>query len=252
MKTIAIILAVLFSGSALALQLEGHTDFAQRLSLNLGISGYVAEVFVVSGQSVKRGERLLSLDQRRFQVALKRAQAMVETRIPAQSQMLTELEKAQELYDRDSLALVELQLAENNLKLAEGELDMVQADLNEAQLDVDQSSLHAPLDGLVLHLHTHKNRYINTLVVNQTLVTLVDNQRMLAITGLTTEQWNPELVGKPARVNFRGKSYTGKVIKVANELGQQNPGQGLYELQVLFVASGEIPANMPVTIEIQE
>jgi len=252
MKTMAIILAVLFSSNVLALQLEGHTDFAQRLLLNLGESGYVAEVLVTSGQSVKQGERLLSLDQRRFQAALKRAQAMVKTRTPTHSQMLTELEKAQELYDRDSLALVDLQQAENNLKLAEGELDMAQADLNEAQLDLKQSSLHAPIDGLVLHLHTHKNRYINTQVVDHTLVTLVDNQNMVAIAGLTVEQWKPELVGKSARVDFRGITYTGKVIKVANDMKRQSPDQGWYELQVLFVASGEIPANMPVTIDIQE
>jgi len=252
MKTTAIILAVLFSGEALALKLEGHTDFSKRYLLNLGVSGYVSEVVVSSGQSVKQGERLLMLDQRRFRTTLERAQALVKTRTPAHSQMLTELEKAQELYDRDSLALVELQQAENNLQLAEGELDIAQTKLLEAELDLKQSSLHAPIDGLVLQLHTHKNRYINTQVADQTLVTLVDNRNMLAIAGLATEQWDPELIGKPARVDFRGKIYTGKVIKVANELVQQGPDQHLYELQVLFVASGEIPANMPVNIEIQE
>ena len=252
MKISAIILAVLFSCKAPALELEGHTDFAQRFLLNLGVSGYVAEILVASGQSVKRGERLLSLDQGRLQASLERAQAMVQVKTPAHSQMLTILEKAQELFDRDSLALVELQQAENNLKLAKGELDIARADLIDAQLNLKQTNLFAPIDGIVLHLHTHKNRFINTQVADQTVVTLVDNKNMLAIAGLTVQQWNPELVGKSATIDFRGKKYNGNVIKVSNDLVQQSSGKGFYDLQVLFVASGEIPANMPVTIEIQE
>ena len=252
MKTTVLILAILFSGQAIALQLNGYTDFSQRLGLNLGVSGYVAGIAVRSGQLVKQGELLLSLDERHFEAALERARAKVKTHTPARSQMLIELEKAQELYDRDSLALVELQQAENNLQLAEGQLDMARADLHEAELELRQSSLLATIDGLVLQVHTHKSRYINTQVTDQTLVTLVDNQSMLAIASLTPEQWNLALVGKPASIVFHAKTYTGEVVNLSNDLVQQSSGQRLYELQVLFVASGEIPANMPVTIEIQE
>ena len=252
MKNVAIILALLFSGKIYALELEGRTDFSLRLPINVGVSGYVAEIFVTRGQSVKQGERLLSLDPSRFQVAVERAQAQVKTRTPAFQQMSTEFEKAQELYDRDSLSQVELQQAENNLLLAEAELDMAKAELNDAQLGLKQTNLHAPVNGLILRVNTYQNRFVNTHVADQTLVNLVNNQQMHAIAGLTTEQWNPELLGKSAMVKFRDKSFSGKVISVANDRDIQDSNQSLYELRVLFVARGEIPANMPVTIEIQE
>ena len=83
-------------------------------------------------------------------------------------------------------------------------------------------------------------------------MTLVDSQQMLAIASLSPEGWNPALLGKTVSINYRGKRYQGKVIELAYELTRQSNTSPAFELKVLFVASGEIPANMPLTILIQE
>lgn len=251
-KFMALLLLISLSPKVQALQVNGHSEFAQRYELNASVSGYVAEVPAYRGKRVKRGDVLLVLDQSSYRLALGKARATVMLRRPAQAQMLNDLEKAQELFDRDSLALVDLQQAENDLQVAQGYLDIARAELGEAELALKHTVLRAPVDGLVLRLHTHQNRYINTGVADQSLVTLVGSQNMLAIAALPFEQWNPALVGKPAKVTCRGKSYHGKVLDLDYGGARNTTGLAVFELRVLFGANDEIPANMPVTIDIQE
>ncbi len=251
-KVMALLLLISLSPQVQALQVNGYSEFAQRYELNASVSGYVAEVPAYRGKRVKHGDVLLVLDQSRYRLALDKARATVMLRQPAQSQMLNDLEKAQELFDRDSLALIELQQAENNLQVAQSHLDIARAELGEAELALKQTVLKAPVDGLVLRLHTHRSRYINTAVTDPSLLTLVDSQNMLAIATLSSEQWNPALVGKLAKVTYRSKSYHGKVLDLDYAGASNTTGLAVFELRVLFGANGEIPANMPVTIDIQE
>ncbi len=246
------ILLMLLSAGANALELKARSDFSQRFELNASVSGIVSRVLVQAGQKVKQGDVLLELDKTPYQSVLNRAKAVVKSHEPARIQMQSELEKAQELFDRDSLSLIDLQIAENNLQKAEGQLDAVKADMLKAKLELQETSLRAPVDGQVLAIHTHRQRYINPNVSEQTLVTLVDAQKMLAIALLNPSEWNPALLGKAASISFRGKKYRGKVIELAYDQVNQSDTLPAFELKVLFVASGEIPANMLLKITIQE
>lgn len=156
-----------FTGPLLAVELKGRTDFSELYSLNSAVSGIVSEVYVSAGKVVKRDDVLLKLDDRPFQAKVAAAKAIVTMRKPVRDQMLTELEKAQELYDRDSLALVELQNAQNNLQIAEGELAAAEAQLQLAVYEFSQSTVTAPDDLLVLDVNTHARQYINTEVSDQ-------------------------------------------------------------------------------------
>lgn len=246
------ILLLLLSAEANALELDARSDFSQRFELNASVSGIVSRVLVRVGQKVKKGDVLLELDKASYQSALSRAQAIVKSHEPAKVQMQSELEKARELFDRDSLSLIDLQIAENNLQEAEGQLDAVKADVINAELELQKTSLRAPVDARVLAIHTHQERFINPNVSEQTLVTLVNVDQMLAIGSLSPSKWNPALLGKAVSISYRGKKYQGKVIELGFDQASQSDPSPVFELKVLFVASGEIPANMPLTILIQE
>ena len=245
-------LLLVLSTQASALQLNARSDFLQRYELNAAVTGIVSEVLVKNGQIVKQGDVLLTFDKTLYQSAVDRAKAMFKLHEPAQIQMQSELEKAQELFDRDSLSLIDLQQAENSLQEAEAQLDAVREDLFKAEFELQQTSVRAPVDGLVLAIHTHRQRYFDPDVSDQTLVTLVDSQQMLAIASLSPEKWDLALLGKAVSINYRGKKYQGKVIEIAYDRANQSNASPAFELKVLFVASGEIPANMPLTILIQE
>lgn len=242
---------VFFATPLLAVELKGRTDFSKLYSLNSAVSGIVSDVYVSPGQVVKRDDILLKLDGRPFQARVAAAKAIVTIRKPVRDQMLTELERAQELYDRNSLARVVLQNAENNLQIAEGELAEAEAKLQLASYEFSQSRVSAPDDLLVLDVNTHTNQYINTEVSDQPLMVLANHYEMLAIAYLGPDQWNAGLVGKPAQIDYLGRKFRGKVINLEYRRRAQSNSSDGFELRVKFVASGEIPANMPVTIDIQ-
>lgn len=252
MKTCTLMLAVIFSSSLYALQLDGFSEFSQRYELKASITGTVDRVNVRPGQSVKRGAVLLTLEQSRFKSAVQRANALVNARQPEQRQLQTELEKAEELFDRDSLAMVELQTAENNLQIAESQLESAKAELQIAEFDLQQTNLKAPIDGMVLAVNSHRQDYVNAEFNNRALVTLVDHQNMIAVALLTDQQWDLSLLGKAANITFQDKQFSGKVISLDHESVNGSTQNPTFKLKVLFVASGEIPANMPLTINIQE
>jgi multidrug resistance efflux pump len=240
-----------FTTPLLAVELKGRTDFSDLYSLNSAVSGIVSEVYVSAGQLVKRDDVLLKLDARPFQAKVAEAKSVVTMRKPVRDQMLTELEKAQELYDRDSLARVVLQNAENDLQIAEGELAAAEAKLELAAYQLSQSTISAPDDLLVLDVNTHPQQYINTEVSDEPLVVLANHYEMLAIAYLGPDQWDAGLVGKSAQVDYLGRKIRGRVISLEYRRSPESDSPDGFELRVIFVASGEIPANMPVTIDIQ-
>ncbi len=252
MKIPVLLALFLLSTQLFAIELKGRSEFSKVYALNSAVSGIVREVRVQPGQTVKRGEVLLKLDTTPYRAAVASANAKVATREPVRDQMQIELEKAQELYDRDSLALVELQQAENNLQIAEGEFVAAMAALQLAKFELNQTTLEAPDNLLVLKVNSHPYQYVNTGVSDRPLITLVNHHQMMAITFLGPDQWNPDLVGKSAQVNYLGKNYQGKVTLLGYQRDIESNGSDGFELRVLFVASGQIPANMPVTIDIQE
>ena len=247
-----LIMLLICSTQVGALQLNARSEFVQRFELNAAVSGVVSQVFVQIGQRVNQGEVLLELDNTAYQAEVNRAQALIKSLQPAQIQMQSELEKAQELFDRDSLSMIDLQQAENNLLHAEGQLEAMKAVLQKAEYELAHTAVRAPIDGLVLAIKTHTQRFINTQVDNQTLVTLVDNREMLAVAPVSADNWHSSLVGKSAEISFRGKKYQGKVVELAFDHADKGSSEPAFEVRVLFVASGEIPANMPLIINIPE
>ncbi|MCP4492220.1 MAG: efflux RND transporter periplasmic adaptor subunit [Gammaproteobacteria bacterium] len=252
MKIIVLFLGLVLSSQPQALELEGRSEFSKRVMLNVAVSGFVDKIAVQHGQLVKRGQVLLTLDQSHYQLMVDQARASVAALEPELAQMQSELDKAQELFDRDSLALVAMQQAEYNYQIAQSRLEIEIGKLKDAELDLQHTQMRAPIDGVVLRINTHVSRYINAQVSDPTLITLVDNRAMLAVTSLTSDQWDLALVGKNARIVYRNKFYPGRVLAVDYDQATQSTNSPTFELRVLFVASGEIPANMPVTIQIQD
>ena len=251
MRISAFICALLLSAGSQALELDATTEFASRFDLNSSVSGRVARIPVSAGQRVGRGALLLVLDKSPFLAAVARARATVMLKEPAVSLSEVQLERDQELFDRDSLSIMDLQRAKDNLLVARAELDHARSEMAIAEHALAQTELRAPSGGLVLEVHAQAGRYINTLVDDTTLITVVSDREMFARADLSSSEWDPALVGRPAIVTYRGREFEGKVSEIDFDGERRPEGTPVFALRVLFVASGQIPANMPVKISIR-
>ncbi|MBT8435165.1 MAG: efflux RND transporter periplasmic adaptor subunit [Gammaproteobacteria bacterium] len=251
MRTLLTILLCIGSTQAFAIELNGRTEFAQRLALNSSLSGRVDLIRVVVGQRVSSGETLLTLVTTGLQANADIARAQVDSLSPTLARMQTEMEKAQELYDRDSLALVDLQTAEQNLTSAEAKLAGAQAKLTQAQFLLSQANIRSPINGIVLSITSFPGQYINTRVNDQTLLTIADNNSMVVSLSLPMEHWHKSLINKTATVSYQQLTYQGKVVEISNQATMGNNNHPAIPVLVRFRTKGELPAGLPVKITIE-
>ena len=252
MRFLLAILLCLGSARVLAIDLNGQSEFVQRLALNSSISGTVEVINVSVGQQVAAGEVLLSLVSTGLQARVGTAGARVNSLAPTVDRMLVEMEKAQELFDRDSLALVELQIAEQNYAIAQANLAGAQARLAGALFHLSQADIRSPINGIVLSIATFSGQFINTAVNNQTLLTVVDNSSMTVQSLLPLEFWKESLMNKPAQVDFQQQSYQGKIVGVSQQVTIGDNNHPVITLRIEFVTDGKLAAGLPLKITIND
>ena len=228
-----------------AIDLNGIAEFDRRLTLNSSISARVAQVHVKIGQAVSQGDLLISLVSTGLQAHVDIASAEVEALMPRVDGMLTEREKAQELYDRDSLARMALQEAQQNHSIAGAKLAGATAKLDLARFHLSQAELRSPIDGVVLNITTFAGQYINTRVNDQPLLTVADNSSMSVKALLPVELYSKTLLGKPAQVTYLKKSFRGKVVTIDRQVSMGVNNHPAMYLQVKFSTDGLLPAGLP-------
>jgi len=251
-KTLSILMTLLVAVPAHALTLNGFTDFASSLQINARSQGIVKSISAKPGQRISQGDELIRLDGVSQQANLSRATAIAKSLLPVVETAQLELERALELYDRDSLSQVELKNAENKLAQAEGQYQAAQADVRRAEYQLQNTVIRSPIDGRVLQLHVNEGQYLDPAVDDSSLITLIDSRSMKALALVNSEQWAPELLGKPSVVKFRNRNYTGKVSYIGYKRIKQPSGTSAYEIHIKFNTDTLIPADMPVSITINE
>ena len=251
MRFLLVILFYLGISQAWAIELNGRAEFARLLELTSSISSRVASIRVSPGQQVSAGELLLSFVPTGFKAEADFAQAQRDSLVPTVDRMQTEMEKAQELFDRDSLSLVDLNTAEQNLAIAEAKLAAAEAKLTQALFRLSQTEIRSPISGIVINITTFPGQYINTRVSNQTLLTIADNSSMVVNLLIPIDQWSDSLLNKNAKVSFQNRDYQGKVISIGKQATIGDNNYPAMSLQVNFSADARLPAGIPVTVIIE-
>jgi RND family efflux transporter MFP subunit len=250
MRILLPLLVALLSLPAQAIDLNGIAEFDQRLTLNSSISARVEQVHVEIGQSVATGDLLLSLVSTGLQAHVNIASAQVDALAPNVERMLTELEKAQELYDRDSLARIALQQSQQDHSIAAAKLSAALAKLDLARFHLSQAQLRSPIDGIVLGISAFAGQYINTRVNDQTLITVADNRSMSVQALLPVEIYHKSLMNRAARVTYLQQSFRGKVVAIDRQVSMGANNHPAMFLQIKFSTDGLLPAGLPVNINV--
>lgn len=250
MRILIILLLVLPPLPALAIDLSGIAEFEKRLTLNSSISGRVEYIHVGVGQTVAAGDPVLSLVSTGLQSQVEIARAEAAALTPDVERRLTELDKAQELYDRDSLARVTLEQAQQSHAIAVARLAAAEAKLELAQFHLSQAMIRSPINGIVLDISTFPGQYVNTRVNDQTLLTVADNHSMAVQALLPVELYHQGLLYKPARITYLKQSFSGKVVSIDRQVSIAANNHPAMVVRILFSTDGSLPAGLPVKISI--
>ena len=116
-------------------EVVGTTASEEKINLSARIPAYVSEIFASAGDRVKKGQTLVTLDDRDIRQQLAAAEAQL-------NQAKTEYGRAQQLFDKEATTQQALTAAESMFAAASAQVEQVKVMLTYAQVV-------SPIDGIV-------------------------------------------------------------------------------------------------------
>lgn len=143
--------------TAVSVQCLGTVIAEDEAVLEAEVSGRITQLSpaLVEGSLVKKGELLLTIDPRDYELAVARAEAgclTAESNLRLEEGQQSVAQHEMELMGSDSsidLAYRDLMLRGPQLKSAQANFKTAQADLDAAKLDLERTQIRAPFDGVV-------------------------------------------------------------------------------------------------------
>ncbi|MDG9885206.1 MULTISPECIES: HlyD family secretion protein [Pseudomonas] len=123
---------------------DGHIR-ADVIQIAPDVSGLIQEVAVRDNQPIKRGDVLFTIDQDRFRLALRQAQATLAERKESLAQAQREARRNKGL--GNLVAAEQLEESQSRQARAQSALDEAQVAVDAAQLNLDRSVVRSPVNG---------------------------------------------------------------------------------------------------------
>nr|MBO2511084.1 efflux transporter periplasmic adaptor subunit [Gammaproteobacteria bacterium] len=194
---------------------------AEVINVAADVSGIVVEVPVRDNQMVKKGDLLMRIDPRRYEIAVQQAEALVASR-KATLEMRQLNARRRAAMDNRVVSRESLDDASNTAAAAEADYQQALAILESARLDLERTRVLAPVDGYVTNLAVYAGDYARA---GEPKLAVVDRHSYW-IYGYFEETKLPHLkVGDPADVQLMsGESLGGHVESIARAIyDRDNP-----------------------------
>lgn len=183
------------------------------------VSGLVSDVLVHDNQVVKRGDVLFRIDPARFQIALRDAQASVDSKLAATQ----EAEREANRYNRlNALSVSQEQQQQRGATATEADAAYQQARASRdlAALNLIRSEVRASVNGFITNFDMKPGEYVDA---GKPLFALIDSDSFY-VDGYFEETKLPRIrIGDPARVYLVGESgvMEGHVESIASGIADR-------------------------------
>lgn len=184
----------------------------KRADLSFRVDGTVILRDVTVGHKVRKGETLVQLDPREYEIALNKAKGKVES---FKSQLLfaeKDYERMKSIFKRDPGAISESLLdrkkeTSNQLK---AELTIAQGDYEQANDNLSYTSLKAPFDGIIAALYVENYEQVRAKQVVLRLLDVADREMEINV----PEKYINALIEGHDQLNFEVQldAYANKVF----------------------------------------
>lgn len=156
---------------------EGNVQPRAQTQLVAQVSGEVIAVAdaLSSGGQFQRGDTLLELDPRDYQIARSRAQASLDRARAERDFASEEAARVRTLYGDELASIADLQRAERTLSVAEASVNEAAAALERASIDLDRTVIKAPFNGRVRSESVDIGQFLRE---GASIATIYDTERL--------------------------------------------------------------------------
>ena len=161
----------------LSVSSEGNVQPSVETKLVAQVAGEVIEISssLVAGGDFSKGDVLLKLDPRDYEIALARSQAALSRAQAEQRYAAEETGRIKSLYGEELASIAQLQSAERLLAIANAALDDASAAVKRATVDLERTVFTAPFNGRVRAENVDIGQFLSQGAM---IATLYDTDRL--------------------------------------------------------------------------
>ncbi len=217
------------------------------------VSGPVIEVLVSDNAQVEKGTSLFRIETDRFELALREAEAQVQSSKAAAELARTDFERYQLLASREAASLKERQHAESQMHQADATYQSALAARDLAKLNLDRTTVKAPASGTITNFSLRRGNYVS---VGDAVGVLVERESIY-IAGYFEETKLPRIqVGDRVKIDIMGEaeSVMGHVAGIAAGIEDRERSDSVGSLASVAPTFSwvRLAQRIPVRIEIDD
>lgn len=204
-----------------AIRTNGIIVTRDELSLSFKVAGIVRKISVAEGQSVKRGQRLATLELAEIDARLASAREL-------SAQAERDLVRGTQLRTDNLVSAHDLEVLRTNAAVAA-------ATLREVQFNRDYATIDAPDNGLILRKFAEERELVQA--GQPVLLMGPQSGGYIVRTGLSDRDVVRLRLGDPATISldaWPGQILTGKVVEIP---GAADPANGLFAAEIALDAT---------------
>jgi HlyD family secretion protein len=196
------------------------------VSVGVRVAGRIDRYFVEEGQSVKKGDSLVQLDDRDYRAAVAATEARIASARANRALADADLSRGRALRGQGVISQQEYDVLENKAAVAHAAIKQLDAELEEMRVNLDYTTLRAPADGVVLA----KLKEVGEIAVpggfagSGDLIRLANLDDMRAEVDVNEADLNRVHLGQPATVTpdaYPDARYAAAVVKLYPQVDRQ-------------------------------
>ena len=157
------------------LEYTGQFAAEDYVEIRARVSGFLTELHFKDGQIVSKGDLLLVIDPRPYEIALQQAEALRDTAAAQLEYATRDVSRGAALRQNDTLAASSYEQRVQQMKTSMAALNNANAAIRQARLDLEFSRVTAPISGRVSNHQVSVGNLVvgNTNFTSQTLLTTI-------------------------------------------------------------------------------
>jgi membrane fusion protein (multidrug efflux system) len=158
------------------LEFVGRVDAINRVAIRARVDGFLDAVLFKEGDPVKEGDPLYRIEQGLYQAAVEQAQGAIERSKAAKALTEIQLQRAQDLLDKNAGTAVARDQAQAADQQAKGAIMTDEANLATAKINLGYTDIKSPIAGKVSKTNVTKGNVVGPS--SGTLTTIVSQNPM--------------------------------------------------------------------------
>lgn len=178
------------------------------------VSGPVAEVWVSDDAQVEKDTPLFQIETDRFELALREAEAKLQSSKATAELARTDFERSELLASKEAASLKERQHAETQMHQADAAYQSALATRDLAKLNLDRTTVRAPVSGKITNFSLRRGNYVSA----GNAVGVLMERESVYVAGYFEETKLPRIhVGDRVKIDIMGEpeSIRGHVAGIA-------------------------------------